>query len=258
MTGTPHGGHFHGLYRPGNSPVHDLPPQCKVAALLAFVFAVVATPRDAYAAFAAYALLLAGVAALARIPAPFVFRRMLVELPFVFFALLLPFIAHGPRIDVLGLSLSESGLLSMWNILAKGTLGVIASILLAATTDQRDVLHGLRHLRMPSLLVEIMSFMFRYASVVGDDMRRMRVARESRGFVAHNVHQLPVVAHSAAALFIRSYERGERVHLAMLSRGYTGVMPFLADTRAGAAEWTRAAVLPVAALLISLSAWLSR
>jgi cobalt/nickel transport system permease protein len=68
-----------------------------------------------------------------------------------------------------------------------------------------------------------MSFMVRYLDVVTDEMRRMKVARESRGFTARNPRHWPVVARSAGALFIRSYERGERVHLAMLSRGYTGV-----------------------------------
>ena len=53
----------------------------------------------------------------------------------------------------------------------------------------------------------------------------MRVARESRGFSARSVRHWPVVARSAGALFIRSYERGEQVHLAMLSRGYTSLTP---------------------------------
>jgi len=61
--------------------------------------------------------------------------------------------------------------------------------------------------------------------VVTDEMQRMKVARTSRGFSARNPTHWPVVARAAGALFIRSYERGERVHLAMLSRGYDGRMP---------------------------------
>ena len=74
--------------------------------------------------------------------------------------------------------------------------------------------------------------MLRYVDVVGGEMRRMRIARESRGFQGRDVRHLQVVAQSAGALFIRSYERGERVHLAMLSRGYTGTMPAVHDLRA--------------------------
>ena len=89
---------------------------------------------------------------------------------------------------------------------------------------------GLERLRVPNLLVQIMGFMVRYLDVVTDEMRRMRVARESRGFTARDVRHWPVIARSAGALFIRSYERGERVHLAMLSRGYTGTLPRLSAT----------------------------
>jgi cobalt/nickel transport system permease protein len=150
---------------------------------------------------------------------------MVVEVPFVIFALLMPIVSTGERIDVVGLSLSEAGLVSAWNLLAKGTLGVVASILLGATTDARDLLMGLHRLRLPSRLVEIAAFMVRYIDVVVAEMQRMRVARESRAFEARHLGHLRVVARSAGALFIRTYERGERVHLAMLSRGYTGSMP---------------------------------
>jgi len=53
----------------------------------------------------------------------------------------------------------------------------------------------------------------------------MHVARVARGFDGRDPRHWPVIAKSMGALFIRSYERGERVHLAMLSRGYTGRMP---------------------------------
>jgi cobalt/nickel transport system permease protein len=216
---------------------------------------VVATPREAFWAFGVYAALLAAVAAIAHIPPLTVLRRMVVEVPFVAFAALLPFIAHGPEVEVLGLSLSESGLLGAWNILAKGTLGVVASILLAATTRPRALLLGVERLRLPPLMVQIMTFMLRYADVVGGEMARMRVARESRGFRGRDLRHLKVVAQSAGALFIRSYERGERVHLAMLSRGYTGAMPDVHDLRADRAQWATAAALPALAMLVSLAAW---
>jgi cobalt/nickel transport system permease protein len=148
-----------------------------------------------------------------------------IEVPFLLFAVLLPFVAQGPQTQVLGLTVSEHGLLAAWGLLAKGTLGVLASLTLAATTEPHDLLAGLERLHLPAQLVEIMAFMVRYLDVVTDEMKRMRVARASRGFTTRNPTHWPVVARSAGALFIRSYERGERVHLAMLSRGYDGRMP---------------------------------
>ena len=244
----------HRLYLPGSSPVHRLEPHCKLVATVGFVLVVVLTPREQFWAFGAHAALLAAVAAVARIPATVVLRRMLIETPFVLFAVLLPFVATGPRTTVLGVAVSVEGLYGAWNILAKGTLGVVASILLAATTDLRDLLIGLQRLRMPSLLVQIMTFMLRYADVVTDEMRRMRIARESRGFVARDLRQVPVLARSAGALFIRSYERGERVHLAMLSRGYDGTMPVVDEPVTTRRQWAVALTLPAAAALVTTAA----
>jgi cobalt/nickel transport system permease protein len=202
-----------------------MPAHVEILALLGFVLLVVATPKDWFGAYAAYLLVIAAVVAVSGVPPTYILRRLVVEVPFVVFALLIPFIATGPRTEMLGLSVSEPGLLSAWGLLAKGTLGVLASLTLAATTEPRLLLAGLERLHLPALLVQIMGFMVRYLDVVAEEMRRMRIARESRGFDARDVRHWPVLARSAGALFIRSYERGERVHLAMLSRGYTGTMP---------------------------------
>ncbi|MGB0101487.1 MAG: cobalt ECF transporter T component CbiQ, partial [Nocardioides sp.] len=194
-------------------------------ALLGFMIVVVATPRDWYAAYGVYLALLVVVIGVSRVPPTYLLKRTVVEVPFVVFAVLLPFVATGPQVEVLGVSVSQHGLEAGIALLVKGTLGVLASLTLAATTEPQDLLVGLERLRLPHQLVQIMAFMVRYLDVVTGEMQRMKVARESRGFTARNPRHWPVVARSAGALFIRSYERGERVHLAMLSRGYTGTMP---------------------------------
>jgi cobalt/nickel transport system permease protein len=218
-------GHGHKLHFHGHSPVHRAAAHHKVLALLAFVLVVVATPKDWFPAYGGYLLVIAAVIAVSQVPPTYILKRMVVEVPFVVFAVLMPFIATGPRTEFLGLTVSEPGLLAAWALLAKGTLGVMASLTLAATTEPRDLLIGLERLRLPHQLVQIMGFMVRYLDVVTDEMRRMRIARESRGFTARNPKHWPVIARSAGALFIRSYERGERVHLAMVSRGFTGRLP---------------------------------
>ncbi|MEU3738554.1 MULTISPECIES: cobalt ECF transporter T component CbiQ [unclassified Streptomyces] len=248
-------GHAHRLYRHGHSPVHALPPHTKLAAVFCFVIVVVSTPREAMWAFGLYALLLGTVAYASRVPLPFLLKRLLIEVPFVAFAVLMPFVAEGERVDVLGMSLSVNGLWGAWNVLAKGTLGVAASVLLASTTELRSLLLGLQRLKLPPLLVQIASFMIRYGDVIADEMRRMKIARESRGFEARGVRQWGVLAKSAGALFIRSYERGERVHLAMVSRGYAGSMPVIDEVTASRAQWTYAFALPGAALVVCLLGW---
>ena len=218
-------GHGHKLHYHGHSPIHRAPAHLKLLALLGFVLLVVATPREWFPVFGGYLVLIGIVVGVSRVPPSYLLRRMVIEVPFVLFAVLLPFVAHGPQIEVLGVTVSESGLLAAWGLLAKGTLGVLASLTLAATTEPQDLLTGLERLRLPSMLVQTASFMVRYLDVVTTEMQRMKIARESLGFSARDPRHWPVLARSAGALFIRSYERGERVHLAMLSRGYTGRLP---------------------------------
>jgi cobalt/nickel transport system permease protein len=190
------------------------------------------------------------VAAVAGVGPGRLLRSLVVEAPFVLFAVLLPVVSRGPRTEVLGLSLSESGLVAGGSILAKATLSVLAATLLAATTDARALLRGLERLRMPTVLVQILSFMIRYADVVGGELGRMRVARESRGFQARHLGALKVLGPAAGSLFIRSYERGERVHLAMLSRGYTGRLPTGPVALVGPRSWALALSLPLAAAAV--------
>jgi cobalt/nickel transport system permease protein len=249
------GGHAHGLYVHRHSVIHSLRPQCKVAAGFLFVCAVVATPREAVAAYAGYALLLVAVALTARIPLVFVVKRLVLEVPFVLFAVFLPLLAGGPRTEFLGLSVSEEGLWAAWNIIAKATLGLSTTILLGATTSVAEILHGLERLRVPRVIVAIAHFMVRYADVITGEMKRMKIARESRGHRAHWLWQSRAVAASIGSLFIRSYERGERVYLAMMSRGYNGAMPVLQTGSPSATEWLGALVLPVAAAAIAVGSW---
>ncbi len=251
-----HHGHDVGerLYVHRHSAVHRLPPEAKTVAAVAFIFTVIATPNDQFWAFGVFAVALIALAILARIPAAVIVPRMVVEVPFLLFAALMPFTGPEPDVEVLGLSLSQAGLLAGWGIVVKGTLGVVTSILLAATTPARDLLLGLERLRVPQLLVQIATFMLRYVHVVADEMHRMSLARRARGFEATGIRSWPVLAQSAGALFIRSYERGERVHLAMLSRGYAGRIPELTPHVTTAADWGTAMTLPLLGLLVTIAA----
>jgi cobalt/nickel transport system permease protein len=251
----------HGLYVDRRSPVHAARPECKVVAAIAFVFAVVAAPREAFWAFGAFAAIIAGVAALARVPLKLLARRLVIEAPFLAFAFFLPFVGQGARVDVLGVSLSTSGMWGAWNILAKGTLGVATAALLVATTPIASLLTGLDRLRVPRVMTAITGFMVRYLDVVGGELKRMNIARRSRGHDPRWFWQARAVASTAGSLFVRSFERGERVHLAMVSRGYDGRLPAphrLATVEVGVTTWVAALALPAIAATVTAIAWLAR
>jgi len=240
------------LYRHGTTPVHRLPPQVKIVALLVFVLSVVVMPREAFWAYALAGCLLVGVMILAELPAGFVARRMIVEVPILVFALLLPFFGQGETTDVLGLTLSVEGLWGAWTILAKATLGVGASIVVSATTTIPDMIRGLDRIRVPRVLTAIAGFMVRYLDIVAGEFSRRRVAMAARGYEPRWFWQNGPLAQSAGSLFIRSFERGERVHQAMVARGFTGRMPVFGDRPARTREWWIGLSVSLAAVLLAL------
>jgi cobalt/nickel transport system permease protein len=248
------GGHVHALYRHGNSVLHRLPPHTKVVAAFAFVFAVVATPREAIWAFGIYAVILLSLAAVARLGVRFVATRMIVEIPFLVVALSLPFFGQGDKVEVLGIALSVEGLWDMWNILAKATLGLLTSIVLAGTTQIPELLRGFDTLRVPRVITAIAGFMVRYLDVVLAEFRRMRVSMLARAYDPHWLGQVKPYAQGVGRLFVRSYERGERVYLAMASRGYAGHMPTTASDATPALTWVGVLALPALGWTLALIA----
>lgn len=164
----------------------------------------------------------------------------------------MPFFGSGEKFQIAGLELYREGLLAGASIVTKGTIGILVAINLSATTTAREILRGLEILKLPTPMVQIASFMLRYVNVVNDEMQRMSVARQSRGFEATGVKHWPVLATAAGALFIRSYERGERVHLAMLARGFNGELPKDIKIANDKRYWFTSLAIPLLALLVLL------
>lgn len=103
-------GHGHTLHYEADSRVHRVPGHAKILGLLIFMLVVVATPGRWYATFGVYLALLLVVVAASRVPVIHLLPRMIVAVPFVVFAALVPFLATGPRTELLGVTLSAPGL----------------------------------------------------------------------------------------------------------------------------------------------------
>ena len=258
MSGT-HRATVRGLYLSGGSPIDRLAPEAKLVGLVAFVVVLALTPRRAVGVFALDAAVLAAAVAAARIPVRIVATRLLVVAPFVLFAFAIPFVAHSSpgdaTVSVAGVDLPVDGLWATWNIVAKATLGATAAIVLTATTPVPSVLTAMARVHVPAVLVAIVSSMLRYLEVLADQLARMRRAMVARGHDPRWLWQVGPIASSVGLLFVRSYERGERVHLAMAARGSTGA-PLVDDgPRARPTDWA-AALAPSALALGALVVWL--
>ncbi|MGH3834418.1 MAG: cobalt ECF transporter T component CbiQ [Pseudonocardiaceae bacterium] len=237
------------LLVPADTPVHRMAPQCKVAATALFVLAVAATPAGAYWPYLWYLLLLAVVAALAALPPLTLLRRLVVEVPFLLFVLALPFLGTPPQLTVLGVDLSVPGLHAAAAIALKATFGLLTTGILAATTPLPEIITGLERLRVPRVFTAVASFMVRYTEVLLAELARMRTAAACRGADPRWLWQIRDVTAGLGALVVRSFERGERVYLAMASRGYTGALPpALTGTAASRTAWATALALPMLAV----------
>jgi cobalt/nickel transport system permease protein len=252
--------HGRGYRPPFDSPLHRLDARTKLLGAIGFVIVVVSTPPQAWGAFAGYAILLAVGLAAARVPAGYVLARWLVVLPFLVAVVIVPFL--GPAdLYVLRVGISWAGLVVVWNVAVKATLAVCAMTLLVGSTHFSDALAALDRLRLPRMLVMITALANRYVLILADEAHRMKRARDARGFGGRWLWQAGVVGRMVGTLFLRSYERGERVHAAMLARGFDGTnvvsghaMRFSLPDLVAAAGW---AIL-LAGLRMGAFLWTSR
>ncbi|HZB68484.1 MAG TPA: cobalt ECF transporter T component CbiQ [Ornithinibacter sp.] len=247
-------GHSAHLHVDGSSLLHRLPPQVKLVGLLSFVLAVVSVPAGSLVALGCLLALAAALLMSTGVAPRHLAARLVVAMPVVVFALALPFVASGPDSALGPLTVSSTGVTAAWTVLAKGLTGILSAVAFAVTTPPTDLVAALQRLRAPALVVLVLSFMVRYLTVVTQELARMRVARESRGFRGRGLRAWPVLAAASGALFVRSYERGERVHLAMLSRGFSGRLPETSPLTARPGEWATALVPAALALTASVAA----
>jgi cobalt/nickel transport system permease protein len=227
-----------------DSPVHRLDPRVKIVGLIGLVVVSVSLPPGSWLAFAAVMAILVGLVAVARLHPLHVLRRMTIEVPFLLAAAILPFTA-------------EDGLLLGTTAGLKITVGVLAMVILSSTTPFPRLLRGFELLKTPRLIVVIVAFMWRYLHVLADEVSRMKTARAARGYSAGRIRQaLAPTGALISTLFVRSLERGERVYLAMLSRGYSGSMPATAVERLALRAVDVSFLATLAALLVLIRVWL--
>jgi cobalt/nickel transport system permease protein len=248
-------------YHHGTGLIHRLDPRLKLLATLAFILVASSTPPHAWPAFALLAALALLAILASQIPPLEVLKRSLIALPFAgMIALSLPFTRGGQPLWTwrpfgLELTVTDEGLILCAAVLAKAWLSVLVAALLLASTPLFDLLQAMRALHVPAVLTSTMSFMVRYLFVLGEEAGRLQTARAARsaGPGGSLAWRTQVLGGMIGSLFIRSYERSERIYTAMLSRGFTGEIHSLArlawqrrDSWAGLA-WT-AALLAIVSL----------
>lgn len=222
-----------------DSPIHRLDARTKILVFIAFILITVSTPPTSFRLLAILAAALVGIALAARLPLVHLARKVLIVLPFIFLvAVSIPFVKRdviegGYNLGMGGISVSRSGLWILWNVVIKSSLGVFSIILLYSTTPFPELIKGMERLSVPKVLTVLVSFMYRYSFILVDEIERMKRARDSRSFGRKWFRQVKTIGHMVGTLFLRSFLRGERVYMAMLSRGYNGTMPGMSAGKFG-------------------------
>jgi len=211
-----------------DSFVHRLDPRTKLLCSLAFILAVVLTPAGTWQVYAVYLVIVLGLIGISKLPLKYVLRRSLVIFPFVIMvAIFVPFFKQGQvaasyDIGAWHIAVTYEGLEVLVNVMVKSWLCILCLIVLSSATKFEELLYGMSRLRVPQVFVLITSFMYRYMFVIADQAMRMQMARDSRNYGLNRSNIFKTIGNMIGMLFIRSYERAERIYAAMLSRGYNG------------------------------------
>ncbi len=221
-------------HREGDSLVHRLDPRLKIFLLLSYIFMVVSLPFDS-----GYRLFLFGsvplaLALLSRVSLPHYASKLLKIYPMIFFiTFLLPFLpVSGEQAVTLGpLKIYPTGLNKFLVINTKSVFSIWISIIMTTTTEFNQFLKGMETLRFPTLVILILSFMYRFIFLLIDEAERMLMAFQSRYVHLSVLTRLKYLAQEIGVLFIRTFERSERVYQAMEARGFQGKIYSLSHFR---------------------------
>lgn len=221
-------------YHHKESFLHRLDPRVKVVVTVIFIVSNALLPDGAWLAFFfAWGFVLAANL-FSRLGLLYTFKRSVIALPFALIAVTVLFSIPGEPLTTVRIfsstfTITDAGLLRFVSILIRAWLSVQLAILLVAVTRFPDLIHAFEHLRVPAILTTIIAFLYRYLFVLTDEVFRLLRARQARSAAAPGsrsgggvLWRAKVAGNMAGQLFLRSYERSDRIYNAMIARGYAG------------------------------------
>jgi cobalt/nickel transport system permease protein len=231
----------------------------KLVVSLAMIVAITALPPGAWISYLLCLTSIVFIVGLSSVRPVLIIKRSLVAIPFALVAFTLIFTIEGTPLTSVRLgnwsaTATREGAIAFVSILIKAWLSVLVATLLVTTTKFPGVVAAMRSLRVPKVIVSVVSFMYRYIFVIADEALRLHRAREARSAnprgesVGSIGWRAKVLGGMIGSLFLRSYERSERIYSAMLSRGFDGELRTLRERKLSARD-----VLIVGAFAVYLS-----
>lgn len=191
-----------------NTPLHRMNSVAKVICLFIFLLLVILSPIKQLGLFIFYWVVIFSLILASRVPIRFVLKKILEILPFII-------------IISLSLLFKQKGYILFLNCIVKAILAMLSILLISSTTKFHSLVHALSHLGVPKIIINLLSFMYRYSFLLEDEVLRTRRAYDSRNINGVSwFRKIRILSNILGVIFIHAYERAERVYLAMCARGY--------------------------------------
>jgi cobalt/nickel transport system permease protein len=203
-------------------PLQRLDARIKLIAAVAFVVLAALSPIGVWSWYGGLGFVLALLIGLSGVSPLELFRRWLTFLVLIAFLALVLVPTHPA-----GATLGPGVVFA--SILIKNSLAIVAVLLLSAVTSFHSLLIAMRKLGLPIVLVATLGIMERYRFVLAEELNRMATARRARSFHRRGTFSLGLAGGLIGLLFLRAFERAERVHGAMVARGWQGTLRSLEE-----------------------------
>ena len=256
-------------YVSGSSLVHRLDARVKLIIEFAFVISLVAMPNGSWWAFGTLGALAISASLISKVGLTLILKRSLFVLPFSIVAVPSIFTQPGSAVwsasiwDTWTITATSEGLEFAGSVAVKSWISTISAALLISVTRFSDIARALIWMRMPGLLVEIVASTYRYSHLITVEAKRMMIGRSARSAALAGQRYKSTgnirwkanhTGHMVGSLFLRTLARSERIHMAMLARGYVGENPRIDMERLSVTEVISASSIVILLVAIAVIA----
>lgn len=201
--------------------VHRLDPRTKIIVSFLFILFVVSFPKYELTGLIPFFLYPVFLLTVGDIPLKAIVKKVLFISPFVFFiGIFNPIFDRDVMTIFFGVPVT-GGWVSFFSIILKFVLTVSTALLLISITSFPGLCEALERLKVPRIFVVQLLFLYRYIFVLLEEGMKILRAREARTF-GKKGKEIKTYISLISVLLLRSVERAERIHQAMLSRGFQG------------------------------------
>ena len=222
----------------GNSIIHQLDPRIRVGFTILYAFAVALSYQ--FSVLITALVISSVLIVISQVRITEVFKRIIWVNALIFLLwLLLPFTFKGEILTRIGsFAIYRPGVVLAAQITLKSNAILLAFIALVATMPFSTLGHALFRLRVPEKIVHLLLMTYRYVFVIEQEYLRLVRATKIRGFrPGTNANTYRTYSYVVGMLFVRAAARAERVHHAMLCRGFKGKFYSLQEFQIDSASW---------------------